>query len=104
MYNALYVFPDGAICVAGGLLLMLSASFRGQIDRVTNAFKKGNIRKGAKAMAALVTDGAVGGSVQTEESAPAENSVRDNAVSDTTPAKNEPDTGNAESDTKGKNN
>ena len=40
-YNALYVFPDGAISLAGGLLLMFSASFRAQIDRVTAAFKKG---------------------------------------------------------------
>ena len=83
-YNALYVFPDGAICVAGGLLLMLSASFRGQMDRVTNAFKKGNIKKGAKAMAALVTDGAVGGEalidtpVDSQVEAP-ENSAQDNA-------------------------
>ncbi len=41
VYNALYVFPDGAISLAGGLLLMFSASFRAQIDRVTAAFKKG---------------------------------------------------------------
>lgn len=86
VYNALYVFPDGAICVAGGLLLMLSASFRGQMDRVTNAFKKGNIKKGAKAMAALVTDGAVGGEapidtlVDSQVDAP-ENSAQDNASS-----------------------
>ncbi len=66
VYNALYVFPDGAICVAGGLLLMLSASFRNQMDRVTNAFKKGNIKRGAKAMAALVTDGAVGGEISAQ--------------------------------------
>ena len=80
VYNALYVFPDGAICVAGGLLLMLSASFRGQIDRVTNAFKKGNIRKGAKAMAALVTDGAVGGDAAGAQTDVAENISADTSV------------------------
>ena len=80
VYNALYVFPDGAICVAGGLLLMLSASFRGQIDRVTNAFKKGNIRKGAKAMAALVTDGAVGGDAAGAQTDVAENIPADTSV------------------------
>ena len=79
-YYALYVFPDGAICVAGGLLLMLSASFRGQIDRVTNAFKKGNIRKGAKAMAALVTDGAVGGDAAGAQTDVAENISADTSV------------------------
>lgn len=101
VYNALYVFPDGAICVAGGLLLMLSASFRAQMDRVTNAFKKGNIKRGAKAMAALVTDGAVGGGLPAQEGSVSDtvNTVNDTINSVTHDSSNEggaDDTGKTE--------
>ncbi len=101
VYNALYVFPDGAICVAGGLLLMLSASFRNQMDRVTNAFKKGNIKRGAKAIAALVTDGAVGGGLPAQEGSVSDtvNTVNDTINSVTNDSSNEggaDDTGKTE--------
>ena len=79
-YNPLYLFPARANCVAAGLLLMITASFRAQLDSITNAFKKGNIRKGAKAMAALVTDGAVGGDAAGAQTDVAENISADTSV------------------------
>lgn len=40
-YNALYVFPDGAISIVGAFLVMTSAYFRKQIYSVINEYEAG---------------------------------------------------------------
>lgn len=40
-YNALYVFPDGAISIVGAFLIMTSAYFRKQIYDVINVYERG---------------------------------------------------------------
>lgn len=47
-YNALYVFPDGAISVVGAVLIMASAYFRKQIYSVINAYEAGIKKQLAK--------------------------------------------------------
>lgn len=47
-YNALYVFPDGAISMVGAFLIMTSAYFRKQIYGVINAYEAGVKKERAK--------------------------------------------------------
>lgn len=47
-YNALYVFPDGAISIVGAFLIMTSAYFRKQIYGVINAYEAGIKKERAK--------------------------------------------------------
>ena len=57
-YNALYVFPDGAISVVGAFLIMMSAYFRKQIYGVINAYEAGVKKASAKSDGDTAADNA----------------------------------------------
>ena len=56
-YNALYVFPDGAISILGAFLLMTSAYFRKQIYGVINEYEAGVKKANSKAEESKVENG-----------------------------------------------
>ena len=58
-YNALYVFPDGAISIFGAFLIMTSAYFRKQIYSVINAYEAS-----VKKTAVKTDDGNAGNNVE----------------------------------------
>lgn len=57
-YNALYVFPDGAISIVGAFLVMTSAYFRKQIYSVINEYEAGVKKAKVKAEDTGVENGA----------------------------------------------
>ena len=57
-YNALYVFPDGAISIVGAFLVMTSAYFRKQVYSVINEYEAGVKKAKAAAEESGVEKGA----------------------------------------------
>ncbi len=55
-YNALYVFPDGAICVLGAMILMASSYMRRQMYKVIGEYDRNVSRVAAKSEYAAVEE------------------------------------------------
>ena len=53
VYNALYVFPDGAICVLGAFILMASKYMRNQMYKVIGDYERGVTHAAAEKFSAV---------------------------------------------------